>query len=334
MKTLKKLILAATVLALMLALCTAVFASESDTTTVGASDGDTTTVGASDGDTTTIGASDGESGEMTEAPAATDPASAVADQVTYETVDGNGNPVRISGLAACSGGSAPLYIGHDYTIEFKYYSTSRRETVDPGKTIIKSVESESDKVSFEGNTVHIASSDTPLTFKVTVEMPDGTEAAGDFAVSRFNFSILELVIAFLGGYVIVSALRGTGSLFTDEFIKDEKKTAFKRIMRIMAIVCGLVLIASAVATVCFSYVDGINVLRYVCLGLAFVLLIGMAVINSLMTDKNKRDKAQQTARTGGPTNSAAAFEFDGSEPTLDEVLADMEKGKSEDGAEK
>ncbi|MBQ1817729.1 MAG: hypothetical protein II124_03760, partial [Clostridia bacterium] len=60
----------------------------------------------------------------------------------------------------------------------------------------------------------------------------------------------------------------------------------------------------------------------------------MAVINSLMTDKNKRDKAQQTARTGGPTNSAAAFEFDGSEPTLDEVLADMEKGKSEDGAEK
>ena len=169
---------------------------------------------------------------------------------------------------------------------------------------------------------------------LTVEMPDGAEASGDFSVSRFNFSILELVIAFLGGYVIISALRGTGSLFTDEFIKEEKKASFKRIMRIMAIVCGLVLIASAVATVCFSYIDGINIVRYVCLGLAFVLLIGMAVINSLMTDKNKRDKAQQTARTGGPTNSSAAFEFDGSEPTLDEVLADIEKDKSSDKPEK
>ncbi|MBQ4341349.1 MAG: hypothetical protein II756_02450 [Clostridia bacterium] len=332
MKTLKKLILAVTVLALMLALCTAVFASEGDTTTTGesAAAGDTATTGES----ATTGETDGASAEATAAPAATDPASAVADQVTYETVDGNGNPVRISGLAACSGGSAPLYIGHEYTINFKYYSTSRRETVDPGKVIIKSVESESDKVSFDGNTVHIAASDTPLTFKVTVEMPDGAEASGDFSVSRFNFSILELVIAFLGGYVIISALRGTGSLFTDEFIKEEKKASFKRIMRIMAIVCGLVLIASAVATVCFSYIDGINIVRYVCLGLAFVLLIGMAVINSLMTDKDKRDKAQQTARTGGPTNSSAAFEFDGSEPTLDEVLADIEKDKSSDKPEK
>ena len=178
MKTLKKLILAVTVLALMLALCTAVFASEGDATTTGesAAAGDTATTGES----ATTGETDGASAEATAAPAATDPASAVADQVTYETVDGNGNPVRISGLAACSGGSAPLYIGHEYTINFKYYSTSRRETVDPGKVIIKSVESDSDKVSFEGNTVHIASSDTPLTFKVTVEMPDGAEASGDF----------------------------------------------------------------------------------------------------------------------------------------------------------
>lgn len=314
MKSLKKILLVTLSLVLMLALCGAVFAAASE----GKAEGDEPA-----GDTVTTGET-----AAAAADAATNSAAAAADQVTYETVDGEGNPVRVSGIAACSGGGAPLYIGHDYTMNFKYYSTSRSEAVDPGKGIIISVDSDSDKVSFEGNTVRIAASDKPFTFQVKVEMPDGTEVAGDFAVNRFNFSILEIVIAFLGAYVIVSALRGSGSLFNDEFIKEEKKPAFKRIMRTMAIICGLVLIASAVITVCFSYIDGLKIVRYVCLGAAFVLLIGMAVINSVMTDREKRDKAQQTARTGGPTNSSAAFEFDGSEPTLDDVLADMDKDKT------
>lgn len=306
MKSLKKLLLVTLSLVLMLALCGAVLAAET---------GDKGESEPAAGDTTTTGA-------VTE----TEAAAVKGDQVTYETLDSEGNPIRVSGTAACSG-SAPLYVNHDYTLNFKYYDTATRQTFDPDKVIVVKVETDSDCVTQEGNTIRLAASEKPYTFRVTVEMPDGTEASGDFGVNRFNFSILEIVIAFLGGYVIVSALRGRGSLFTDEFIKEEKKADFKRIMRIMAIVCGLALIASAVLTVCFSYIEGVNIARYICLGLAFVLLIGMAVVNSVMTDKEKRDKAQQTARTGGPTNSSAAFEFDGTEPTLDEVLADIENEK-------
>ncbi|MBQ1893242.1 MAG: hypothetical protein II155_03970, partial [Clostridia bacterium] len=73
--------------------------------------------------------------------------------------------------------------------------------------------------------------------------------------------------------------------------------------------------------------------RYVLFGIGLAALIAAMILNTVFTDKEKKQKAQATALTGGNTSSAAAFEFDENEPTVDEVLAEIEKKKNEPKSE-
>ena len=306
MKTTKKLLLVVLAMLLALTLCGAVFAESGEKTGDDAADaGDTTTTGA-----VTTG---------TESPK----------QVVLIALDGNGDPVKSSTGSSCMGGTT-LFIKHDYIIEAKYYDSTTRELIETDDQLVLGVDSDTDYITVEGNRIKLAAAPEPYNFTIRVADPTAAngEASYPAAVNRFNVSLLELLIGFAGIYVIVSALRGTSNLFNDEFIKDEKKPVFRRVIRIMAIITGLALIAAAVLAIFFSYIDSVRIIRYVLLGLAFLLLIGMAIVNSVMIDREKRDKAQ--AGHSGPVNSSAAFEFDGSEPTIDEVLADLEKEKTED----
>lgn len=302
MKLSKKLLLVVMAMLLALTLCGAVFAESGEKADEGAAD---------PGDTTTIGATG------TAAPVNNK-------QVVLIALDGEGKAVKSAAGSSCMGGTT-LFINHDYIIEAKYYDSATRELIDTDDKLVLGVDTESSCVTVEGNTIKLAASPDPYTFTIKVADPtvEGGEAQYTAGVNRFNVSLLEILIALAGVYVIVSALRGSSNLFSDEFIKDEKKPAFRRIIRILAVITGIALIVSAVLAIFFSYVDGTDIVRYVLLGLAFVLLIAMAVVNSVMTDREKRDKAHGPA-AGSPVNPNAAFEFDGTEPTIDEVLADIE----------
>lgn len=248
-------------------------------------------------------------------------------------LDGEGNPVQTSsGLASClGGGSATLYIKHDYKIVAKYYN-SKGEQLDAEKELILGFEDESGNVSLEHNCLNIKASDETysFTFSVFDKSKDGKTASYPVKIERFNFSVTDLLLAALAVYLIVTVFRGSGSMFSDEFIKEDKKEQFKKLTRLLAIVTAVALIASGVLGICFAYLDWVRIAKYVLFGIAAVCLIGMFVLSNVFTDKEKRDKAQQTARTGGGNASKAAFEFDGTEPTIDDVLADIEKQKSEE----
>lgn len=312
MKNLRKLALLLIAAVLALSVCGAVFAEESAEATPDPND------------TTTIGAAATE-------PAATEAAAETKPDPTYKVYDENGKEVvDMSGLG-CLGGTVNLYIKHAYKVVIGYVDgSSLKETEDE---LIADVQSDNPDVTRDHNTVSFPASDTPYKVTITVVYPKADNGTVDLplSVKRFNFSLPDIIVAFVAVYVLINAITGRGALFTDEFIKDDKKELFKKIMRILACVTGVMFLTAAVLSVCFSYLGWVKVLRYVLFGIGLASLITIMIVNARFTDKEKRQKAQQTSLTGGPTSSAAAFEFDGSEPTVDEVLAEIEKNKNENG---
>lgn len=252
-------------------------------------------------------------------------------QIVLVPYDENGNIVGGTGLAGCTGG-ATLFVNHKYRVVACYYEQANNKIVETSDKLLIDVECDNPALTYEGNVINIEPA--PNAFSFTVRIADPTAEGGEVKytaqVTRFNFSIIELLIAGVGIYLIVNAIRGKSNTFSDEFIKDEKKPLFRKLALLAGILSGLALIAAAVLSICFSYLEWTTVARYVCLGLAFVLLIGIAVVNSLFTDKEKRDKAESSKYGKAP--SSAAFEFDGTEPTLDEVLADIDKEQKDSGS--
>lgn len=303
MKKTRRLILVLLVLALAAIFCGAALAESAPTATEPpASEGDSTL---------TTGASPTE-----------DPASSYI--VGFEVLDGNGKPVQSTSALSCLGGNAQLYIDHEYTLVARFYD-SARNLIEGAEPSVSSVEDNSGNVSFEGNKIFLRSSHTPYAFSISFASGQSTQQIN---VIRYNFSLIDIVIAALGIYVVVNAIRGKGNLFSDEFIKEEKKADFKRIMMILAVITGIALVAAAVLTICFSYIDSMRTVKLVLLGVAILSLLGMSIVNGAMTDKEKRMKAQQGAGyASGGHAPGSAFEFDENEPTLDEVLANMEKEK-------
>ncbi len=302
MKLSKKLLTIVLALLLALAVCGAVLAESGEKTDESTGDA---------GDTTTVGA-------ITETEGAAAPASNL--QVVLLALDGNGDPVKTPGASSCMGGTT-LYVDHNYMIRAQYYDPSTRELVETDDQLILGFESEADYITQNGNTLRLAAAPKPYSFTITVADPNSAEGQVTYpaSVTRFNVNLLEMLIGLAGIYLIVNALRSNSSFTNDEFIKEEKKTSFRRAVRTLAIIAGIALIIAAVLAIFFSYKDGVAIVRYVLLGVAFASLIGMAVVNATMTDREKRAKAQQGMHA--PVNSSAAFEFDGSEPTIDEVLA-------------
>ena len=242
--------------------------------------------------------------------------------------DGEGNPIQSGGLMSCINGGINLYVEHDYTLKAMYYDAEGK-TYETSEQLILSIETSSEEsskyVNLDFNTVKLSAAPEPYVLSMRVVNPssDNGEAKFSAQIKKYNFDLTDILVAAVGVYLIVGAIRGTGSMFSDEFIKDDKKQQFKRIMRIVSVIAGVVLIATAVVGILFGYIDWTKALRYVLLGIAIVILILIGVINSIFTDKEKKAKAQMGS-TGGHTSSAA-FEFDGTEPTLDDVLNDLEK---------
>lgn len=269
-----------------------------------------------------------EAAENTAAPTAG--SNSTAKQIVIVPYDEEGKIVSNNSIVSCMGGTT-LYIKHKYRLVVCYYEQASNKIVETSDKLLLDVASDAGApLAWNGNEIRLDAADEAYTFNVRVADPraEGGEVNYAISVTRFNFSVIELLIAAVGVYLIVNAVRGKGSTFGDEFIKDEKKPLFRRLALILGILSGLVLIASAVLTICFSYIDGVNVIRYVLLGSALALLIAMAIINSVFTDREKRDKADKR-RMGGAANTSAAFEFDGTEPTLDEVLDGIEQEKKE-----
>ncbi|MBQ4167070.1 MAG: hypothetical protein II590_02575 [Clostridia bacterium] len=341
MKTLRKLSALLLAVLLMLTVSFAVFAEDAPTsnepdkteeTSTGASD--TTTTGASD--TTTTGADDtaatGDSEGDDAATGADDPETATetATEDPYSiglfVTDGEGNRIQDSGAMSCLGGAVNLYIENEYILTAKYYKGTQIFDATEDKLVL-GVEGGEKYITVVGNEIRLAAAPEPYTF--TIKLVDNKSESGEMqfgvAVKRFKIDIPDLLVGFIGIYVIVNAITGKGSLFTDRFIKEEKKKNFKRIMRTLAAVAGIAFIAACAIGVCFSFKPWATTVRYICFGVGVAALIAMIVINNLMTDKEKRRKEQATALTGGHTSSNAAFEFDENEPTIDDVLAELDK---------
>ncbi len=279
-------------------------------------------------DTTGAGTSD-------PAPTSAPTAAPASDKsVNYFSVtDENGNDMLKSSGLGCLGGGPMFYIKHEYTIVLGYYENGK--TTETDDQLILGISGGEGKVTYEHNTIKLAASDKPYKFDLEYVRTDGVEgkAVQTFSVSRFKFDIADMVVGAIGIYVIVCVFRGGGALFDYAFIKEDKLALFKKLVLTLSVAAGLVFIASAVLAICFSYLSWVKVTRYVLFGVGAACLIALTVLNTVFTDKEKRDKAQQTQRTGGGSPSKAAFEFDGSEPTLDEVLAEREKDekKEKDG---
>ena len=245
----------------------------------------------------------------------------------YSITDENGKDMLASSGLGCLGGGPTFFIKHEYTIVLGYYDSTTRKTEETDDQLVLGIAGGNGNVTYDHNTIKLAASDKPYSFELSYLRTDGVEgeAVLTINVSRFKFEISDLVVAAIGVYVIICVFRGGGALFDYTYIKEDKLALFKKLVLALSLAAGLALIASAVIAICFSYLSWVKIARYVLFGVGAACLIALTVINSVFTDKEKRDKAQQNQRTGGGSPSKAAFEFDGSEPTLDEVLAEREK---------
>lgn len=334
MKNLRKLSVLILAFLLMLTVCSAVFADDAPTSNsaeatepvdkteeTSGDPNDTTTTGASvtsgdPNDTTTIGAAE----TATENPYS----------IGLFVTDGEGNRIQDSGAMSCVGGAVNLFIENEYIITAKYYKGNEIHDVTDDQLIL-GVEGGEKYVTLNGNEIKLAAAPEPYTF--TIRLADEKAESGEMkfgiAVKRFKVDLPDLLVAFIGIYVIVNAIRGKGSLFSDRFIYEEKKADFKRYMRILSVVAGVSFIAAAVIGVCFSYKPWATLVRYICFGVGVLALIAMIIVNNKLTDKERRQKEQATALTGGHGSSAAAFEFDENEPTIDDVLGGAENKNEE-----
>lgn len=271
-----------------------------------------------DGSTVTTGETTGATTGETTGTATT----ATGKTVNFVSItDENGKDMLASSGLGCLGGGASFFIKHEYTIVLGYYENGK--TTETDDQIILGITGGDGHVTYQHNTIKLASADKPYTFSLRYIRTDGEagDAVQEFKVSRFKLDISDMIVGAIGIYVIVCVFRGGGALFDYAFIKEDKLALFKKLALALSLTAGVVFITSAVLAICFSYLNWVKIARYVCFGIGALCLIALMVLNNMFTDKEKRDKAQQTQRTGGGNATKAAFEFDGTEPTLDEVLA-------------
>lgn len=303
MKKLERILTLLLAALVCLTLCTAAFAADS----AGSGEG-------SDGEGSTVTTGETEP-QATENPY----------QIGLFVTDGEGNRIQDSGAMSCLGGNVNLYIKNEYLLTAKYYLGT--EIIDTEDQLILGVEGGEEYVTLNGNVIRLAAAPEPYTFtiKMVSNQTESGEMSFNVGVRRFKLDLPDLLVGFIGIYVLVNAIRGKGSLFSDEFIYEEKKPKFKRIMRGLSAITAVAFIAASVIGICFSYERWASIVRYICFGVGVAALIAMIVVNAKLTDKEKRHKARQTALSGGVSNSAAAFEFDEDEPTIDDVLAGRER---------
>lgn len=264
-----------------------------------------------------------------------------SDKIDYEGLqlrqpvitDENGNITTKYSTGLSCGSGVMMYVNHYYDIHFAYVNTKDKTE----SSVLPEIEirdcdpqMQSKYVSVENGSVILKSSPEPYSLNIVL-LQNGEElGAISISVVKFKVDFTDILMLGIGIYALVTAITASGALFRNDFIKDGREDDFKKYVRIAAAVVGLCLIGVALVSIFGCTVDWLRIVKYTLFGVAVIALIASLVITSRLTDKDKRAKAQATARTGGPTNSAAAFEFDENEPTIDDVLNKLKNESKDD----
>ncbi len=228
-----------------------------------------------------------------------------------------------------------LYIKHGYTL---YYVHTEIEGYPKAGNVTLELEVQEGFEDYamlneDATEVIIKPCDSTFYFMITPHVGGETGQVVSVNVNRFYIDFMVVILAAIGIYALVSAIRGKGALFTNEYIKEGKEQEFKKWARICAMIAGIAMIAYAALTIFFSYLSWTTTVGYVLFGLGILSLVAILIISKLLTDKEKKAKGQaNTASTGTGRGSAAAFEFDGTEPTIDDILAQKEADVNSENA--
>lgn len=172
----------------------------------------------------------------------------------------------------------------------------------------------------ENNELSLKASEL-VRFIIRAASDDGATVELTIDVRKQSMSLINIVMLAFGLYAIYYGIRGRGSMFNTETAKEGREKLLKLIVRVACLIVGVCLGVVGFMPV----IDGYG--RYgivtTILFIGCIVIIAAAIITvNLLTDKEKREKARATRQTGGTPASApnCAFEFDGSEPTLDDVI--------------
>lgn len=139
------------------------------------------------------------------------------------------------------------------------------------------------------------------------------------AIVGKSITFWDIIILGIGVYLIFAAIIGKGRLYENDFVREGMEAKHKKIIRITALVVGLMMVASVV----LSALDKYDQLRYVKLGLFGAMLIAFIICMLLLrgcVDQEKKKEAMQQGYAGGKPSTSAAFEFDENEPTVDDIM--------------
>ena len=280
-----------------------------------------------DGDLLTTGAESAEAA----ATAAAEDIDTSGMSVTFSVFDGEGNETRnFSGGTGCFSTGYTFYTDHDYKISYIYTDGSEKVKEAAIRVIDCDPEMQSKYLKVEGNTLSIKAGKENYSFKVALfENGAVTDKQMQINVARFKVEFTDILILGIGVYALATAITGTGAMFRNEFIKEGCEEKFKKYVRICSAVVGVCMLGVAAISIFLCGNEKAVYAKYALFGIAVAALIGSLVITSKMTDKEKKAKAYASGRTGGVSDSSAAFEFDEDEPTIDDVLAMKHDNKDE-----
>ena len=142
----------------------------------------------------------------------------------------------------------------------------------------------------------------------------------NYKVAPRSISLFDVIIGAMGLYLLYSAIVGKGKLFQNDFIKEGMEQKHKTIVRITSLVIGILMIATVAIALLDKY-GKYRVATLVIFGLVFIAFIISTILLRRCTDQEAKRKAMTDRYAGGGARKtpAAAFIFDGNEPTVDDV---------------
>ena len=155
--------------------------------------------------------------------------------------------------------------------------------------------------------------------KVEGECANGSKAeAVTVPIQGKGLTLWDIVIGLIGLYLLASAVIGKGRLFDSAFVREGMEKKYKTIVRITALIVGLLMLASVALALLDPY-DKLRVVKIVLFGVMLVVFIACMLLLRKCTDAEKRREAQDERYTGKKRSPEAAFVFDEDEPTVDDI---------------
>lgn len=141
----------------------------------------------------------------------------------------------------------------------------------------------------------------------------------EIAIAKRSVGIFDILLCAIGLYLLFAGIVGKGKLYDSEFVKEGMEQKRRTIIRVTCLVVGILMVASFL----IKLLDGYGEYGILSTIIFFVMLAVFIVALLLLrgcTDQKAKYEAQSSpmgARRKQATS--AAFEFDESEPTLDDI---------------